>query len=265
MTVPQRIRDLQDVPRPIVASASDYPADHKIAPHSHPRSQLIYAERGVMTVTTGIGVWVIPPQRAVWVPGGMEHRVGAAGPIRMRSLFVAAGAKAGLPAECCVVTVSPLLRELILRAVEIPPLYDLDGPDGRLMDVILDQLQRLPVTPLHLPMAVDARLGRITSALLAEPGINRTLAEWSNEAGASARTLSRLFVKETGMTFGAWRQQARLLKALEMLAGGHGVTAAALDLGYQSPSAFVAMFRRALGVSPGRYFARREGRRDRLS
>ena len=262
MTVPRRIRQLQDVPRPVVAAASDYPADHKIARHSHPRSQLIYAERGVMTVTTGIGVWVIPPQRAVWVPAGMEHRVGAAaGPIRMRSLFVAAGAKAGLPAECCVVTVSPLLRELILRAVEIPPLYDPGGADGRLMDVILDQLQRLPVTPLHLPMATDARLGRITTALRAEPGINRTLAEWSNEAGASARTLSRLFVKETGMTFGAWRQQARLLKALEMLAGGQLVTAAALDLGYQSPSAFVAMFRRALGVSPGRYFARRERRR----
>jgi AraC-like DNA-binding protein len=177
----------------------------------------------------------------------------------MRSLFVATGAKAGLPAECCVVTVSPLLRELILRAVEIPRLYDLDGPDGRLMAVILDQLQRLPVTPLHLPMATDSRLRRITSALLEEPGINRTLTDWSRDAGASARTLARLFVKQTGMTFGAWRQQVRLLKALEMLAAGHGVTVVALELGYQSPSAFVAMFRRALGVSPGRYFARQEG------
>jgi len=153
-----------------------------------------------------------------------------------------------------VVTVPPLLRALILEAVEMPKLYDEAGADGRLMAVILDCLRKLKPTPLYLPIPADARLRRITDVVAADPADRTPLAAWAKRAGASARTLARLFVKETGLTFGAWRQQARLLKALEWLAEGRPVTAVALDLGYLSPSAFIAMFRRALRVSPGRYF-----------
>ncbi|MFQ5765049.1 MAG: helix-turn-helix transcriptional regulator [Rhodospirillales bacterium] len=247
------VQRVQGIPRPIAATATDYPPGHRIDWHSHPRAQLIYGIEGVMTVTTAAGVWVIPPERAVWVPAGMEHRVDAAGRVRMRSLFVAADAARAMPGDCCVVTVPPLLHALILEAVEVPKLYDEKGSDGRLMRVILDRLHRLEPTPLYLPMPADARLRRVTEALMADPGQRAGLEAWAKKAGASARTLARLFRRETGLTFSAWRQQARLLKALEWLAQGRPVTAIAFDLGYESPSAFTAMFRRALGAPPGRY------------
>ncbi len=249
-----RVQALQDIPRPVVAAATDYPAGQATRWHEHPRAQLVYAISGVMAVTTGDGVWVVPPERAVWVPGGMPHRVDFPTDVKMRSLWVAAEATQGLPTACCVVTVSPLLRELIRAAVDLPSEYQAEGPEGRLMAVILDQLRVLDQAPLHLPWPEDPRLQRLAEALVDDPARDATLDDWAATAGASARTLARLFVKDTGLTFGAWRQQARLLKALELLAAGQGVTSTALDLGYDSPSAFIAMFKKALGVSPGRYF-----------
>ncbi|MEK9670968.1 MAG: helix-turn-helix transcriptional regulator [Rhodospirillaceae bacterium] len=254
------IQAMQATPRPIVALATDYAAGAATRSHVHPRAQLVYATSGVMAVTAKVedkttGVWVVPPERAVWMPGGMEHQVSFPTDVEMRSLWVRPDAADGLPDHCCVVTVSPLLRELIRAAVDLPLEYDQDGPAGRLMAVILDQLEALDQAPLHLPLPEDARLKRITGALTLDPADARTLDDWAKTAGASARTLARLFVNETGMTFGAWRQQARLLKALKLLAAGQPVTATALDLGYDSPSAFIAMFRKALGVSPGRYFS----------
>ena len=254
MALSPEILGVHDLPRPVAAAATNYPTGHSTDWHHHPKAQLIYGISGVMTVTTQAGVWVIPPGRAVWVPAGIEHKVDIAGVGRMRSLFVAADAARDMPGQCAVVTVPGLLKELILAAVELPKLYDEDGPDGRLMRVILDQLRRLKPTPLYLPNPSDARLKRIADAIAADPADRTPLDEWAKRAGASARTLARLFVKQTGLTFGAWRQQARLLKALEWLAEGRPVTAVALDLGYESPSAFIAMFRRALRVSPGRYF-----------
>ena len=257
MPLSYEIHRVQEIPCPIAATATDYGPDDEIEWHSHPRGQLIYGISGVLTVITEAGRWVLPPERAVWVPAGMEHRSDIAGEVRMRSLFVTAEAAKALPRDCCVVTVPALLRELILEAVSVPKLYDIDGPDGRLMAVILDRLNRLEATPLYLPIPADPRLKRITDRLAVEPGIRAGLDAWAKKAGASARTLARLFVKETGLTFGAWRQQARLLKALEWLAEGRPVTAIALDLGYESPSAFIAMFRRAFGVPPGHYLKSR--------
>lgn len=251
---------LEALPRPIVAFARGLEAGQGIARHRHRRAQLVYAQSGVITVTADAGIWVIPPQRAVWMPAGMAHSIRAGGPVAMRSVYVDAAAASGLPSECRVVNVSPLLRELILRAFELPALYDEDGPDGRLMAVILDQLEHLPVARLHLPLPSDGRIKRITRALQEYPADGRSLAQWARMAGASSRTISRLFLKDTGMTFGAWRRQARLLKALEALGSGEPVTTVALDLGYESPSAFIAMFRRAFGMPPGRYFAQRKGR-----
>jgi len=254
MALSPEIESVHDLPRPVAATATNYPPGHSIDWHSHPKGQLIHGISGVMTVTTAAGVWVIPPGRAVWVPAGIRHRVDIAGLGRMRSLFVAPDAAADLPADCAVVTVPPLLRELILEAVALPKLYDEAGADGRLMAVILDCLRKLKPTPLYLPIPADVRLRRITDVVAADPADRTPLTAWAKRAGASARTLARLFVKDTGLTFGTWRQQARLLKALEWLAEGKPVTAIALDLGYDSPSAFIAMFRRAMRVSPGRYF-----------
>jgi AraC-like DNA-binding protein len=244
----------EDLPRPALAIARDYPARYHIARHKHRRAQLVYAEAGVMTVKTATGVWIIPPERAVWMPAGVEHAIDTGSDLAMRSLYIEESAAPHLPKTCCVVRVSPLLRELIGRAVDLPALYDEDGPDGRLMRVILDQLETLPVAPLHLPMPRDARLKRITDALAHDPANAEPLSRWARRAGASPRTLARLFLKETRLTFGAWRQQLRLMKALEMLAARRPVTQVALDLGYASPSAFIVMFRRAFGISPKRYF-----------
>jgi AraC-like DNA-binding protein len=254
-SLPELLADIEDVPRPIVARAATYPSGHVIPPHQHRRAQLVYASAGVMTVTTERGVWVVPPQRAVWVPALMTHQIRASGPLAMRSLYIQSEATAELPSECCVVAVPPLLRELILYAVTRPRLYELGSADERLMSVILDQIRSLPVAPLHLPMPRDPRLQIITTALTANPDDTRPLAAWARAAGASARTLARLFVAETGMSFRHWRQQARLLEALRRLARREPVTMVALDLGYESPSAFIAMFKRAVGTTPGQYFA----------
>ena len=249
---------IEALPRPVAALANDYPDGHLIARHRHRRAQLVYAARGVMTVTAEAGAWVVPPQRAVWMPPGMMHQVQCAGELAMRSLFIEPAAAAGMGATCRVVNVTPLLRELILRAVDLPGLYDEDGPAGRLIALILDEVRNLETAPLHLPLPRDSRLARITEALLADPADGRSLDDWARTLGLSARTLARHFQREMGLGFAAWRQQARLLQAVARLAEGESVSSLAYDLGYDSPSAFIAMFRRALGVTPGRYFRRQD-------
>jgi AraC-like DNA-binding protein/quercetin dioxygenase-like cupin family protein len=239
----------------VVAVASNYPAGHVVQPHSHGRAQLIFATRGVMTVTTAAGAFVVPTQRAVWMPAGTVHQVESRSAYAMRTLLIRPAAAEALPAQPCVVTVTPLLREIILALMESPQDYPPGGPEERLADVALDLIAVLPVTPLHLPMPTDPRLARLTGRLLADPADRRGLEDWARELALSGRTLARLFGTETGMSFRAWRQQARLLRALEMMAAGQPVTTVALDVGYDSPSAFIAMFRRVLGVSPARYFA----------
>ncbi|TWT00670.1 AraC family transcriptional regulator [Reyranella sp. CPCC 100927] len=247
--------DYQQVPRPVAAMAKEFADGNHITPHRHERAQLIFAARGVMTISTAQGAWVVPPQRALWMPAGTVHEIRMAGPVSMRTLYVRADAELGrLPAAIRVIAVSPLLRELILRACALPLLYDERGAAGHVMALILDEIAALPSLALDLPMPTDARLLGLCQRLQAEPGDARTLDDWAREAGASARTLARLFHKETGLNFADWRQQARLLAAMARLAEGQPITRIALDLGYDSPSAFAAMFKRALGTPPSRYF-----------
>ncbi|MDX1574702.1 MAG: AraC family ligand binding domain-containing protein, partial [Kiloniellales bacterium] len=138
-----------------MALASDHPGPHHFPLHYHFRAQLVYAVSGVMTVSTAEGTWVVPPQQAVWVPPGVQHDVRSATPLAMRTLYIHPAAAHGVPNICCVVTVPPLLRELILAAVQLPERYAPDGPEARLMAVIPDQLRRLEPEPLHLPMPAD--------------------------------------------------------------------------------------------------------------
>jgi len=242
-------------PGPVIARSRECPADHVIDWHTHERAQLLYAVQGVMRVTTLEGVWVVPPQRAVWIPPGISHHVKAQGtPLSLRSLYIAVDAREGLPEVCCVVTVAPLLRELILASMDIAAAPALGSAEARLIQVLLDQIEGLPIAPLHLPMTDERKTKIIAEALLEDPSDARTLDDWAKELGASKRTLARLFTRETDMTFGQWRQQVKLLAALARLARGDSVTDVAFDLGYASQSAFIAMFRRALGKTPGRYF-----------
>jgi len=247
--------DYQDLARPVGAMAKDFVSGFHLLPHSHERAQLLHAVKGVMAVKTPDGAWAVPPRGAVWIPPGTVHEIRMWGEVAMRTLYLDGKTVADMPSRCRVVSISALLRELILQAVELPMLYDESGRAGRIMGLILDEIRTLPILPLDLPLPRDPRLLRICETLQREPALDRTLDGWGEEVGASARTLARLFQSETGFTFGRWRQQARLLEALGRLALGQPVTTVALDLGYDSPSAFTSMFRRALGITPSRYVA----------
>jgi len=250
---PEVVR-LEALPPAVVAYRRNLEAGERVPRHRHRRAQLAYAAAGVMTVGTDDGAFVAPPLRGVWIPGGVAHRIEARTAVAMRTVYVEPAAAPGLPRAVCVLQVTPLLRELIVAAVAAAPDYPAGGPEERLMLVILDQLRALPVAPLALPVPRDARLRRLTDGLMADPADPRGLEGWAAGVGASVRTLTRLFEAETGMSFRAWRAQLRLLRALEMLAAGRPVTAVALEVGYESPSAFIAMFRRCLGTTPTRYF-----------
>lgn len=241
--------------RAIVGFTADYEAGDRTGMHSHDRAQLVHGASGVMTVRTERGTWLVPPGFAVWVPATMEHQVSAISALRMATLYVRGDARVPIPADCAVVTVPILARELILRAVTLPDAYPDDGPEDRLIQVLRDELIGLEPAPLHLPQPLDKRARAVTDHLIETPSDAREIEEWGKTVGASGRTLARLFTSETGLSFGRWRQKRRLLAALERLAAGAQVTTVALDLGYRSPSAFIAMFRRELGETPGRYLA----------
>jgi AraC-like DNA-binding protein len=234
--------------------AVDYPSGYTTHSHSHVWHQLIYASRGVMTVNTLSGSWVVPAKRAVWVPANVVHEVVMHGLVSMRTLYMRDGITEALPSQCCVLNVSPLLRELILRSVEIGMLDRTNSTHKHLIDVLLDQLQTINSIPLQLPMPLDPRAVRLAELLRQTPGETRSLHELAQVVGASKRTIERAFVIDVNMTFGKWRQQLRLLSALRLLAEGQSVTAIALEVGYDSPSAFIAAFKTMLGTTPGRYY-----------
>lgn len=243
--------DYQDVPRPVAAMAVEYRRGSRDNRHKHRRAQLLYSTTGVLTVVTDEGTWTVPPQRAVWLPGGVEHEVIFRGDVSFRTLYVEPLAVSQpLPLRCKVIEVSELLRTLILEAMLVPTEYELGGRDERLMLLILDEIVRLPTAPLYMRMPSDERLLRVCRALLAAPDDARDLGEWASVANMSRRTFTRTFRDETGVSFSDWRQQARIFEALALLATGKSVTTTALEVGYGSVSAFTAMFRRSFGVAP---------------
>jgi AraC-like DNA-binding protein len=247
--------DYQQVPRAVAAMPKDFATGFVIEPHRHERAQVIFATGGTMRVLTGTAMWVVPPQRALWMPAGTVHGIEMLQATSMRTLYLRADAASGMPGECRVLQVSPLLRELIVRATELPLHYDEAGPPGHLIALLLAELRQSQTLAVHLPMPSSGRLTAMCRTLLDDPGDRRTLAEWAESVHVSERTLARLFREGTGLSFAAWRQQARVLDAMGKLGAGQPVTQVALDVGYDSVSAFCAMFRRAAGVSPARYRA----------
>jgi AraC-like DNA-binding protein/mannose-6-phosphate isomerase-like protein (cupin superfamily) len=243
------------VPRAVSALASSYPAGAVIPPHHHTRAQLIFGVQGVMTVQAGSGLWVVPPSHALWVPAGMEHTIRMSGQVGMRTIYMDAKQVRCAPEQCQVLFVSPLLRELILRAMNIPQLYDERGMDGRIMQLILDEVVLLRPQPLGLRMPSDPRLLRLCDRVLSSLSNSTAIAQLGEGVGLSERSIIRLFPKETGMSFGRWQQQARMMKAFELFDHGHSITYVALELGYSSPSAFSKMFRRWMGTAPAAMLA----------
>jgi AraC-like DNA-binding protein/mannose-6-phosphate isomerase-like protein (cupin superfamily) len=242
----------------VTTLACEYAAGRTIALHFHDRDQVVFAAAGVMTVRAGAGAWVVPTHRAVWIPARVPHTIAMSGRVAMRTLYLRARLAKRLPRSCCVLNVPPLLRELILHACARAELHVANPKQRHLVELILDQLEAIETIPLQLPSPSDPRAWRVAEALLADPSDARTLAEICKACGAGQRTVERKFQIETGMAFQRWRQQLRLMQGMRLMAGGASVTQAALDSGYSTPSAFIAMFRKNWGMTPSKCFAVRE-------
>jgi AraC-like DNA-binding protein len=247
--------DYDGIPRPVLAIGNDYPSSYEVDRHEHRRGQLLYAARGVVAVSTPSGVWVAPPERAVWIPAGIPHSVRMVGAVSTRSVLIESDVCSFLGPVCRVLGVSGLLRSLLVAAAEMPMEYDLDGRDGKVVELLLAELQSAPVIPIAVPFPTTPSLARKCHAFLERPSPHDTIAAWSDELGVGRRSFTRSFRRETGMSFAEWRQQACLLIALPRLAAGEAVTAIALDLGYDSPASFATMFKRRLGITPSHYQA----------
>jgi len=221
--------------------------------HDHPWGQLAYASAGVMHVRTPTSVWVTPPTRAVWLPPGLPHQLLIRGEAALRTLYIDPITAAGLPAEEAVLEISPLLRELILHILTIGMLGPDDPGHERLASLLIDLLLKAPPQDLALPLPTDRRALALAERIQADPGERAELAALAQDAGASLRTLQRLFPEQTGFSLELWRQKARMVHAVTLLCAGQSVTATAMDCGYDSLSAFITAFRRQFGVTPGRY------------
>lgn len=239
---------------PLIAVTGKESAPRESMPHSHPPGQLLGLFSGLLTVRTDAGAWTIPTTHAVWIPSSCTHAARSHGPFSGWAVYVAPERCTELPQLPCAIKVSGLLREAVLRAAqwEVAPL---DRARAQVAQVLLDEIAAAPVDALGLSLPREARLLRIANALIADPADPRTLEQWAAWANLAPRTLSRRFAVETGMSLTAWRQRVRLLRSLELLAGGLPVTAVAFDLGYDNVSAFIALLRRTFGTTPGRYFA----------
>lgn len=247
--------------RPVRMRARRLLAATRIVPHRHAWAQVAYSAAGVLRVTAERHTYLVPPSRAVWIPPGVEHVVTVVEDAELRTLYLLQPAGAG-PASlaggagdgwerCRVLEVSPLLRELTEQLHDAP-----GGARERCIAALLqDELARARAVPLGVGLPADSRLRALCEAVLDDPARHATLDGWAREAGASVRTVARLFRQELGTTFAEWRQQVLLAKALAMAARKRPMSHIAAELGYASPSAFSAMVRRSVGLPPSRFFA----------
>lgn len=256
---------LNRLPRPLyghVESLSNRVIGYR---HSHPWIQVSYAVRGVLEVATEKGRFVALPHRAIWVPAGVPHQVYASRETQIRSLYVDPQAVSRSSDACFVLEVSDLLRELIREFSALPEDYALEGPEGRLAAVLLDRLAAAPATTLSLPWPSEPRVLAICQALQARPGADDALDDWARSLSVSRKTLSRLFVHETGLGYRQWRQRLRLMHSLPLLERGQSVTDVAFDCGYGSVSAYIAAFKAQFGCTPGEFFPMAQGAGKRTS
>lgn len=242
--------------RAITTRSTTYENGHHIRPHWHARAQFVFAVAGTMRVRTPRSAWIVPPSRALWVPAHTVHEIHMQGVVEMRSLYVDSRAAAGMPPACVVLNVTPLLRELVVRAAALSDRYDEKGEDGLLMKLLMAEIRKLPPCALDLPLPESQDLMQLCERLLADLSTRHPSNRDAHDMKVSTRTLYRRFLKETGITFARWKQQARLLESIRRLTGGTPVTTVAIDLGYESPSAFSTMFRRFLGVVPRTFLSR---------
>ncbi len=240
--------------RPLVPFSHDYAHGDSEPWHEHDCAQLLHSLTGVVRVDTASGCWVVPPGRGVWLPAGTQHSLRITGNVAARTLFIDPLARADLPATCQIVQISPLLRELILTSLTLPESYSPGSRDERVYELILDEIRIMPVLPFHLPEPESEALRQLCRQVRQLPGESWSGQQSASLLGMSERTLNRHFQQQTGLSYGEWVRRARMLEALVRLAQGQPVLRVALDLGYGSHSAFTAMFRRTMGISPSDYF-----------
>lgn len=253
MVEPRHPDDYEHIARPVVGIGNDYPPSFELAEHRHRRGQFLYAASGVATVSTPDGAWVAPPERGVWIPGGTPHAVRMVGAVQTRSVLIDPAACPTLARSCRIVGVSPLLRQLLVAAADIPVDYAEEGRDGLVMQLLVAEVDRAPVIPIAVPFPRHAMLAARCHAFMEQPHATATIDQWADGLAMNRRRFTRLFRRETGMSFAEWRQQACLSVALPRLAEGEPVTTIALDLGYDGPASFSTMFKRIVGVPPSRY------------
>lgn len=253
LPIHRAVPELVSLPRPVYARVESLPRSAATQWHSHPWAQLSYAIRGVLSVHTAGGRYLAPPQRAILVPPGLPHAVISSPATEMRSLYIERSAIVWAQSHCKVLEINPLTRELINHFGSLPADYAEQSADGRLVAVLLDQLQAAAESTLYLPWPADPRLQSLCEALYRAPDLSHKLGDWASELMLSEKTLTRLFQQHTGLSFRAWRQRLRLLSALPLLQAGERVTDVALACGYDSTSAFIAVFRKQLGVTPSAF------------
>ncbi len=245
--------DLEDPAGPVVADLASVPGAHRIAPHRHRRGQFVFATRGSLAVwAAGRGLWV-SPQCGVWIPPRTVHAVSALSAIDYCSLFVDTHASRSLPRQVRLYTLTSLLTELAGAAAEFSHNREAAELAPHLHALLLDRLQRLEPACVSLPVPCSARLRSLTDYLLCHPGESFSLEDWAARLGMSRATLARRFRHQTGLSVGRWRQQMKVLKAIELLHAGSSVKAVAFELGYRQPSPFITMFKRLTGRTPGSY------------
>lgn len=250
------VPDIEQLPRPVYARNESVVRDSQTVWHQHDWVQVSYVIHGMLTVYTEHSSYVAPPMWAVWIPKGVRHQVVTSDRVEMRGLYIESGQVHPIEQdnECRVLEVTPLLRELICSFCTLPVMYDIASEDGRLVQVLLDQLKVARPVSLSLPMPTDPRLIRLCHELQLHPDDKRTLVVWGNLLGASEKTLTRLFLKQTGLSFRRWRQRLRLFSALRRLEQGEKVTQVALACGYDSTSSFIAAFKIQFGITPSEVF-----------
>ncbi|MCZ1075351.1 AraC family transcriptional regulator [Rhodococcus sp. A5(2022)] len=238
--------------RAVLAIGTDYPHGRILAPHRHRRAQVLYGVGGVMDVTTRHGTWIVPPQRAVLIPPDTEHAVTMWG-VSTQSLYIEPAAAPWFPTSCTVVDVSPLLRELLAAATELPIDHAVRGRDATLMTLMLYEIARSTSLPLELPVPADPALRTQCEMFLRNPNIRTAPRWWAQALDVSERTVHRMFRHEMSMSVSQWQRRACVLYAIRRLVAGDSVSTVAVDLGYATPSAFSTMFHRVTGSAPASF------------
>jgi AraC-like DNA-binding protein len=249
----QKRRTAADEPHILIRSLLTLErAGGAVRDHAHDWHQLIHVSSGLMIVSTEQGSWIAPPSCAVWVPAHVRHAIRFAEPSAFYSLYLRPAVAA--PDRCQAISVSPLMRELIIRATQIGMLDERDSVEAAVAQIIIAELHTSDTPPFTLQQPASASLRKAALLIAEQHPSSNSIVALADAIGMGTRTLERGFVAETGMTIGRWRQQHLLLAALERIAAGQPVKAAASIAGYASPSAFITAFRKAFGMTPGRYF-----------